>query len=66
MHNINLSFTNNLLLPTFFNDINLGLYYTLNWINENIIQCAKPSIFLVTLWTATDNIKKHNIFIIIT
>ena len=66
MHNINLSFTNNLLLPTFFNDINLGLYYTLNWINENIIQCTKPSIFLVTLWTATDNIKKHNIFIIIT
>ena len=27
MHNINLSFTKNLLLPTFFNDINLGLHF---------------------------------------
>ena len=36
--------------------------YTLNWINENIIQCEKPSIFLVTPWTATDNIKKKNFY----
>ena len=27
MHNINLSFTNNLHLPTLFNDINLGLHF---------------------------------------
>ena len=29
MHNINLSFTDNLHLPTYFNDINLGLHFEL-------------------------------------
>ena len=39
-------------------------YYTLNWIKrrEHII-IKKSSIFLGTPWTATDNIKKHNIFL---
>ena len=39
--------------------------YTLNWIKENIIikKYTKSSIFLGTPWTATDNIKKHNIFL---
>ena len=30
MHNINLSFANNPHLPTFFNDINLGLNFELD------------------------------------
>ena len=29
MNNINLSFTDNLHLPTYFNDINLGLHFEL-------------------------------------
>ena len=29
MHNVNLSFADNLHLPTYFNDINLGLHFEL-------------------------------------
>ena len=36
----NLRFTNNLHLPTFFNDINLGLHFELDY--------TKSSIFLAT------------------
>ena len=39
--------------------------YTLNWIKRRKIllskKYTKSSIFLGTPWTATDNIKKHNI-----
>ena len=41
--------------------------YTLNWIKRRKIllskKYTKSGIFLVTPWTATDNIKKHNIFL---
>ena len=42
--------------------------YTLNWIKRKYYfqkKYTKSSIFLVTPWTATDNIKKHNLFLII-
>ena len=62
MHNF-LSFTNNLHLPTFFNDIDLGLHFELDW--TKMLFNTQSLEVLVTPWTATDNIKKHKIFLLL-
>ena len=62
----NLSFPNNLHLIDHMTSI---WDYTLNRIKQKYHlkkKYTKSSIFLVTPWTAIDNIKKHNIFFIIT